>query len=59
MINKTSQRMSPTLNESSVLKHFEHSSTIEIRNRIMFDFYSGLPLIYINALYREIKQTKC
>ena len=35
--------MNPTLNEGSVLQHFEHGNAIEIRNEIMFDFYPGLP----------------
>ena len=35
--------MSPALNESSTLEHFEHSNASEIRNGIMFDFYPGLP----------------
>ena len=40
------ERMSPTLNESSALEHFECSNTIEIRNGIMFNFYPGLPDMY-------------
>ena len=35
--------MSPALNGSSTLEHFEHSNASEIRNGIMFDFYLGLP----------------
>ena len=35
--------MSPTLNGSSALKHYECGNVIEIRNGIMFDFYLGLP----------------
>ena len=35
--------MSPTLNESFVLQHFERSNAIEMSNRIMFNFYPGLP----------------
>ena len=35
--------MSPALNGSSGLERFECSNAIEIRNRIMFDFYPGLP----------------
>ena len=35
--------MSPALNRSSALEHFEHSNASEIRNGIMFDFYPGLP----------------
>ena len=34
--------MSPALNGSSALEHFEHGNAIEIRNGIMFDFYPGL-----------------
>jgi len=35
--------MSPTPNRSFAL---EHSNVIESRNRIMFNFYLGLPRIY-------------
>ena len=38
-------RMSPTLNRSSALERFKRSSAIEIHNRIMLDFYPGLPHI--------------
>ena len=41
--------MSPTLNGRSVLQHFERGNVIEMRNRIIFDFYPGLPHIYINV----------
>ena len=34
---------SPTLSESSALQHVKLSDALEIRNRIIFDFYSGLP----------------
>ena len=37
----TQPHMSPTLNGSSTLEHFEYSNAIEIHNRIMFDFYPG------------------
>ena len=36
-------RMSPALNESSMLQCFECSNASEIRNGIMCDFYPGLP----------------
>jgi len=43
--------MSPALNGSSTLERFERSNAGEIRNRIMFDFYPGLPqmqsLLYV------------
>ena len=35
--------ISPTLNRSSALQHFERSNVVEIRNGMMFDFYTGLP----------------
>ena len=35
--------MSPALNGSSAIRHFKHSNVIEIRDRITFDFYMGLP----------------
>ena len=35
--------MSPTLNESSAIWRYEHSDAIETRNRITFNFYTGLP----------------
>ena len=38
--------MSPALNGSSTLERFERSDASEIRNRIMFDFYPGLPHVY-------------
>ena len=34
---------SPALNRSSVIRRFERSNVIEIRDRIIFDFYMGLP----------------
>ena len=37
--------MSPTLNGSSAIQHFEGSSAIEIHDGITFDFYMGLPKI--------------
>ena len=43
-------RMSPALNGSSALEHFEHSNASEIRNGIMFDFYPGLPHLTIILL---------
>ena len=38
--------MSSTLNESSVLQHFERGNTVKIHNGIIFDFYPGLPHMY-------------
>ena len=35
--------LSPALNESSEISHFQCSDAIEICNRIMFVFYPGLP----------------
>ena len=42
--------MSPTHNGSSVLQCFERGNAIKIHNRIMFDFYLGLPHMYVMQL---------
>ena len=39
--------MSPTLNGSSAIRRFERSNAVEIRDGITFDFYTGLPHIYL------------
>ena len=36
-------RLSPALNGSSEIRRFERSDAIEIRNGIIFNFYTGLP----------------
>ena len=36
-------RVSPALNESSVIWCFKHSDAVEIHDGITFDFYIGLP----------------
>ena len=41
--------MSPALTESSAIRRFERSDVIEIRNRIIFNFYTGLPHMYIGT----------
>ena len=38
--------MTPTGNGSTVLQHFECGNAIELCNRIMFNFYPGLPHMY-------------
>ena len=35
--------MSPALNGGAALQHFDYGNTVEICNRLMFDFYLGLP----------------
>ena len=42
--------MSPGLNGSIALQRFERGNAVEIRNRIMFDFYPGLPHMYVTTL---------
>ena len=39
--------MSPTLNGSSLMRRFEGSKAIEIRNGITLDFYMGLPHLFV------------
>ena len=44
---------SPALNGSSALECFEHSNASEIRNRIIFDFYPGLPHVLLLCLQQR------
>ena len=40
--------MSPTYNRSfAFIQHFENGNVIEMHNRIMFNFYLGLPHVVI------------
>ena len=41
--------MSLALNESSVVRHFKHGNAIEILDRIIFDFYTGLPHVVLGV----------
>ena len=55
--------MSPALNGNTALQCFKHDNVVEICNRIMLDFYPGLPHILIFALlidkiYYVYKYTK-
>ena len=45
------------LNESSTIQHFEYSNAIEIFNGIIFDFYTGLPQIFMH-LWSEIQRSE-
>ena len=40
--------MSPTLNGSLVIRHFEGSDAIEICDGITLDFYTGLPHAHLH-----------
>ena len=40
-------RMNPARNGSTALQRFERGNAFTIRSGIMFDFYPGLPHIYI------------
>ena len=42
--------MSPALSGSSAIWHFEGNDAIEIRDKITFDFYTGLPQMYVAFL---------
>ena len=41
--------MSPALNGSSAIRHFEGNAAIEIHDGITFDFYTGLPYIVVDV----------
>ena len=51
--------MSPTLNGSSALEHFERGNVIEIRNGIIFDFCPGLPHILIMVSMQLLWKVHC
>ena len=51
--------MSAALNESSAIQHFEHSDAIEIRNGIIFDFYTGLPHTCMFSDMKKISMLYC
>ena len=38
--------MSPALNRSCTLQHFECDNVVEIRNKIILDFYPGSMFLY-------------
>ena len=47
--------MSPTVDGSSVIQHFKRSDAVEICDGITFDFYTGLPHMYIPLVVSERK----
>ena len=52
--------MSPALNGSSVIQHFEHSDAIKIHDGMIFDFYMRLPhIIHFQEVmqFEERKET--
>ena len=44
--------MNPALNGSVVIQCFKRGNVVEMCNRIMFDFYLGLPHTASNSVYR-------
>ena len=46
--------MSPARSGSSEISHFQRSDGIEIRNRIMFVFYPGLPQLLTGLLFNTL-----
>ena len=53
-------RMSPAFNGSSALQSFEYINTIEICNRIMFDFFSKLSRVLFiqNCIIQNVHVAK-
>ena len=39
--------MNPALNRNTALQRFERDSAVELRNEIIFEFYPGLPHMYV------------
>ena len=52
--NESTKHMSPALNGSSAIQRFKGSDAIEMRDGITFDFYMGLPHMFMNVLTLEI-----
>ena len=42
--------MSCALNGGSAVRHFEGNDAVEMRDRIDFDFYTGLPQVIVISL---------
>ena len=52
--------MSPALNRSSEIQRLERSEVIEIRNGIIFDFYTGLPRMFnLSYLFFHVGPNNC
>ena len=51
-------RMSPALNGSAALEHYERGNATELRNRLMLDFYLGLPHIHIYTHVHTCQHTE-
>ena len=50
-------RMSPTLSGSSVLQRVKLGDALEICNGIIFDFYSGLPHVFLLLLFSDLLES--
>ena len=50
--------MSPACNGSTALQRFKRGNAIAIHNRIMFDFYPGLPHMYIHISIHHTSASK-
>ena len=51
--------MSPALSGSSAIRRFKHSNAIEICNRMTFDFYTGLPHVYVVSHPESVATFTC
>ena len=51
--------MSPALNGSSAIQHFEGNDVIEIHHGITFDFYIGLPHMQILSIVYRTTNSWC
>ena len=43
--------VSPALNRNSAIRRFKHSNAIEKHDGITFDFYTGLPHVFLGLTY--------
>ena len=52
-------RMSPTLSRSSALQCVKLGDALKIRNGTIFDFYSGLPRVFLLLLFSDLLERTC
>ena len=47
--------VSSVLSKSSPIRHFKHDNAIEIHNKMILDFYPGLPFLYLLIASLQLK----
>ena len=58
-MNTYEVHMSPALNGSSAIRQFEGSNAVQIRDGITFNFYTGLPHMYLFVVLSNVSFNQC